>query len=209
MSKRTSKLSRKCASKNTQSLIEKYMNKSSDDFEDDAKQFTRNTIKNIKNSQNVINKSVTSRKNIRSVLREFSVDNNTKKEAEKLKAFDISNDVRTDDVLKSLDKEKDASIIYSSENVKPNNNAPTKIIDKNDAICKVSDEDDSSAKHLSEASSKNNRLTNLDDVHNPPCPLCGKEFRTNKANRTAHLKECGSVHGMRTEDLIKVRRLEV
>ena len=204
MSKRTSKLSRKCASKNTQSLIEKYMNKSSDDFEDDAKQFTRNTIKNIKNSQNVINKSVTSRKNIRSVLREFSVDNNTKKEAEKLKAFDISN-VKTADVFKSLDEEKDAS----SENVKPSSNAPTKIIDKNDAICKVLDEDDSSAKHLSEASSKTTRLTNLDDIHNPPCPLCGKEFRTNKANRTAHLKECGSVHGMRTEDLIKVRRLEV
>ena len=208
MSKRTSKLSRKCANKNTQSLIEKYMNKSSDDFEDDAKQFTRNTIKNIKNNQNVINKSVTSRKNIRSVLQEFSVDNNTKKEADKLKAYDICNDVKTADVLKSLDKEKDASIIYSSENVKPKNNAPTKIIDKNDAICKVS-EDDSSAKHLSEASSKTNRLTNSDEVHNPPCPLCGKEFKTNKANRTAHLKECGSVHGMRTEDLIKVRRLEV
>ena len=208
MSKRTSKLSRKCASKNTQSLIEKYMNKSSDDFEDDAKQFTRNTIKNIKNSQNVINKSVTSRKNIRSVLREFSVDNNTKKEAEKLKAFDIGN-VKAADVFKSFDEEKDASIIYSSKNVKPSNNAPTKIIDKNDAICKVLDEDDSSAKHLSEASSKTTRLTNLDDIHNPPCPLCGKEFRTNKANRTAHLKECGSVHGMRTEDLIKVRRLEV
>ena len=77
MSKKTSKLSRKCANKrDTQPLMDKYMNKSTDDFEDDTKHFTRNTIKTLsKDKKNNISQSTSKPKNeIRSVLKEFAVE---------------------------------------------------------------------------------------------------------------------------------------
>jgi len=44
MSKRVSKLSRKCTTKNVQALKSNTFDKSSDDFEDDTRTITRNSV---------------------------------------------------------------------------------------------------------------------------------------------------------------------
>ena len=53
-------------------------------------------------------------------------------------------------------------------------------------------------------------LANKDNTKISPCPLCGKEFKVSQeAKRILHLKECGTLLGLRAEDLVNLRRLEV
>ena len=63
--------------------MDNYMNKSSDDFEDDTKHFTRNAVKKLNNDGKIaLDKPsvTTSKRNILSVCKEFSVANTRKKD---------------------------------------------------------------------------------------------------------------------------------
>ena len=208
MSKKASKLSRKCANKHVQPLLDNYMNKSSDDFEDDSKHFTRNTVKNLnKDQQNALSKSVTSSKNkIRSALQEFSVDSSTRKPSNnKENAFSLISHNKISESIKFING-REKTNISSSHDKNPNDCMPLNI-DKSDLG--RSKHDKKAATENVEPTSKTKIQNSKNDTILPPCPLCGKEFRSSLEKRTAHLKECGSLLGMRTEDLIKVHRLEV
>ena len=79
------------------------MNKSSDDFEDDTKRFTRNTVKNLnKDQRTALSKSITSSKNkIRSALQEFSVDSSSRKPSNnKENAFSLISDNKVSEISK-------------------------------------------------------------------------------------------------------------
>ena len=209
MSKKTSKLSRKCANKQVQPLLDNYMNKSSDDFEDDTKHFTRNTVKIInKNQRTALSKSTTSSKyKIRSALQEFSVDNSRKKPSNnKENAFSLISDNKISESIEFINKEEKAKNVTFSHDRNPHDFIPLNI-DKSDLG--RSKHDKNEVTENVEPTSKTKIQNSKNDTILPPCPLCGKEFRSSLEKRTAHLKECGSLLGMRTEDLIKVHRLEV
>ena len=202
MSKKTSKLSRKCANKReAQPLMDKYMNKSTDDFEDDTKHFTRNTIKTLnKDKKNNISQTTTKPKNyVRSGLQEFAVESCTNKPRDKENAFS--------QVSGSVEGRTQTQSIVSSHDRESNDTLSTNIIE-NRIGCRKTDDTIDNMKQLDFDDNKITKISKNDTIV-PPCPLCGKEFRSCKDKRTAHLKECGSLHGIRTEDLIKVRRLEV
>ena len=209
MSKKTSKLSRKCANKHVQPILDNYMNKSSDDFEDDTKRFTRNTVKNLnKDQRTALSKSMTSSKNkIRSALQEFSVDSSSRKPSNnKENAFSLISDNKVSESIEFINKVEKAKNVSSSNDRNPKDYIPLDI-DKRDIG--RSKHDKKELTENVETTSKTKIQNNKNDTILPPCPLCGKEFRSSLEKRTAHLKECGSLLGMRTEDLIKVHRLEV
>ena len=209
MSKKTSKLSRKCANKQVQPLLDNYMNKSSDDFEDDTKHFTRNTVKNVnKNQRTALSKSITTSKNkIRSALQEFSVDCSSKKPSNnKENAFSLISDNKISESIKLMNEGEKTTNVISSHDKNPSDCIPLNI-DKSDLGRRKQDKKE--VTDNVEPTSKTKIQNSKSDTILPPCPLCGKEFRSSLEKRTAHLKECGSLLGMRTEDLIKVHRLEV
>ena len=189
--------------------MDNYMNKSSDDFEDDTKHFTRNAVKKLNNDGKIaLDKPsvTTSKRNILSVCKEFSVANTRKKDyAIKV----VSNEKIVED-LKSMANKNKKTIQSNDSQTREDNNMPPKINDKQNqqTHTKVSEKATNSTENI-DIVSNSHTLCNKEDVKIPPCPLCGKDFKSNNEKRTAHLKECGSLHGMRTEDLIKVRRLEV
>ncbi len=42
-----------------------------------------------------------------------------------------------------------------------------------------------------------------------PCPMCGKTFQANQeAQRGNHMRQCGQLRGMTTEQLLKIKKLE-
>ena len=218
MSKRVSKLSRKCTTKNVQALKSNTFDKSSDDFEDDTRTITRNSVtrsnKDVNSRATKGLKCNGSNTSIASVCKKLAVNSDVKhiddkenslfKNGDRKKNTDIThqgNKCRIDyTTIKSRSSKE-----VSSTNIEFISSDDTENETVNEKPLDIEPYPPIHPQNRSEESSASRIVSKL-----APCPLCGKEFKAGlEGKRIVHLKECGSLLGVPTEDLVKMRRLEV
>ena len=217
MSKRVSKLSRKCTTKNVQALKSNTFDKSSDDFEDDTRTITRNSVtrsnKDVNSRATKGLKCNGSNTSIASVCKKLAVNSDVKhiddkenslfKNGDRKKNTDITHQGNKCRIDYTKIKSRSSKEV-SSTNIEFISSDDT----ENETVNEKPDIEPYPPMHpqnRSEESSASRIVSKL-----APCPLCGKEFKAGlEGKRIVHLKECGSLLGVPTEDLVKMRRLEV
>ena len=214
MSKRTSKLSRKCVNKNTQ-VLNNVLDKSSDEFQDDVRPFSRNQ-KNSNKDSNKDSKENTSNGpvvNIYSVCNKLSVKHtdNINKEDKCLNppdgnsstALSKHNSQKIKDCLEVTVPDQQA-VFRSTEKLFQEQD------EKTDVPVQVEISTKSSVDLNPTAITGELKMRESASLKIQPCPLCRKEFKIgHETKRISHLKECGTLLGVPAEDLVKMRRLEV
>ena len=218
MSKRTSKLSRKCVNKDNVALKINALDNSSDDFQDNVRPLTRNNMKHFDKNNKNVTKEDTHRGqvlDIHSVCKNLSVKSIDK--CQKTEQNHNKNAIKNEDpvmILSKYDSEKQnqTSKITIPHSQKANQN-PKSFLLKDDTkidTLKTLEILPESSLNAPEPITKELEIKNGVNLKLAPCPLCNKEFKFgSECKRISHLKECGTMLGVRAEDLVKLRRLEV
>jgi hypothetical protein len=218
MSKKVSKLSRKCANKNTHRLNINNLDKSSDDFEDDARPFTRNSVKIINKNRNTSSKKVAGKDGLSSIYSVCNKLSANKSDTKMCNNENVPNKITKEKTIteENCTNGKIISVSAITQGAHP--------ITLNNIVAHLEPHEDSNygtAKILDTDTTKEvqDKLTRVSEEPQliaegnfklPPCRLCGKYFKNNhEAKRIAHLKECGALLGVGAGDLVKLRRLEV
>ena len=218
MSKRVSKLSRKCANKNSHRLNIHNLDKSSDDFEEDVRPFTRNSVKIANKDRNTSSKKAACKEGVLSI---YSVCNKLSANQGDKKNYSNENVINKITQEKTITEEKCTteklgSVSAITQELHPItlNNIVARIEPHDDATYGTGEALDTDTKteinqQPGRASEKSELITE-ENLKLPPCRLCGKDFKNNhEGKRIAHLKECGAQLGVGAGDLLKLRRLEV
>ena len=217
MSKRVSKQSRKCANTNSHRLNIHNLDKSSDDFEEDVRPFTRNSVKITNKDRNTNSKKVACKDgvlSIYSVCNKFSANQGDKK---MYSNENVPNKITKEKSIieEKCTTEKLGSVSAITEDIHPTTLnkivAPLEPHDATYSTGKALDTDTTAEiKDEPSRASEKSELITEGNLKLPPCRLCGKDFKNNQeGKRIAHLKECGALLGVGARDLVKLRRLEV
>jgi hypothetical protein len=210
MSKRISKLSRKCKTKNNEATLLNAFDKSTDDFQDEpvslkagVKSLRTNVVDEPKD-MGTHKVSVVS-ENIYSVCKKLSAKPHNQCSKVLSSSKVISPNKNLSPKRSNVNEEQ-----RKSKGIQINNEKPTQLKTRRQ-LRSVSNTNTIIEKpSILSIETVENNVEDAVSTKLPSCPLCARGFKAGQeTKRTAHLKECGTSLGIGTEELVKLRRLEV